>query len=153
MSGLSLVVTMISVGFIDKVGRKPLLLAGTVGMGICLGLFPAIHALHWPVSMVVIVLASYNACFGFSQGVVVWVYLSEIFPLPIRARGQSLGSIVHWVTNALVVGIFPTLVSLLHERVFIVFAFLMALQFCTVLFFHPETKRAGLESVASQITS
>lgn len=153
VSGLSLTVTMLSVGIIDKVGRKPLLLAGSVGMGICLGLFPAIRLLHWPPAMVVVILASYDACFGFSQGVVVWVYMSEIFPLPVRARGQSLGSTVHWVTNALVVGTFPTITTLLHERIFAIFALLMALQFCVVLFFYPETKRTGLESVASYITS
>lgn len=121
-------------------------------MGVCLGLFPAIQVMHWPASMVVVVLACYDAFFGFSQGVVVWVYLSEIFPLPVRARGQSLGSTVHWVTNALVVGTFPTIVALLHEKVFVVFALIMGLQFFAVLLFYPETKRAGLESVATQIT-
>lgn len=153
VSGLSLVVTILSVGIIDKVGRKPLLLAGTVGMGICLGLFSAVRLMHWPAFMVVVILACYDACFGFSQGVVVWVYLSEIFPLPVRARGQSMGSTVHWITNALVVGTFPAIVTVLHERVFVVFALLMVLQFCIVLFLYPETKRAGLESVASQISS
>ncbi len=153
VSTLSLAVTMISVSIIDKVGRKPLLLAGTVGMGVCLGLFPVVHSMHWPASLVVAILAIYNACFGFSQGVVVWVYLSEIFPLAVRARGQSLGSTVHWITNALVVGAFPAVVTLLHERVFLVFAFLMSVQFFTVLFFYPETKRAGLESLASDMTS
>ena len=79
VSGTSLLVTTVSGGLIDKAGRKPLLLAGTVGMGICLGLFPAVRFLHWPASAVVIILVAYNALFGFSQGVVVWVYLSEIF--------------------------------------------------------------------------
>jgi MFS transporter, SP family, arabinose:H+ symporter len=153
VSALSLVVTMLAVGLIDKVGRRPLLLAGTIGMGVCLALFPAIRYMYWPASTVVIVLASYNAFFGFSQGAVVWVYLSEIFPLPIRARGQSLGSTVHWITNAFVVGTFPALTTYLRERVFVVFALLMALQFLTVLFFYPETKRARLESLASKISS
>src|SRR5262249_41095435 len=70
--GVSLLVTALSVGIIDKVGRKPLLLAGTIGMGICLGLFPAVRVFHWPASMVVIILVGYNSLFGFSQGVVVW---------------------------------------------------------------------------------
>jgi sugar porter (SP) family MFS transporter len=153
VSTLSLVVTMLAVGVIDKIGRKPLLLAGTVGMGACLGLFPLVRLMHWPASTAVFILAGYNACFGFSQGVVIWVYVSEIFPLPVRARGQSLASTVHWVTNALVVGIFPWIVTLLHEKVFAIFAFLMALQFFAVLFFYPETKRVQLESLASEIVS
>lgn len=153
VSGLSLAVTMLSVALIDKAGRKPLLLIGTVGMGVSLGLFPTVRLMHWPPSTVVVILAVYDAFFGFSQGVVIWVYLSEIFPLPVRARGQSLGSTVHWVTNALVVGTFPAMVTLLHEKVFVVFALLMGLQFFTVLFFYPETKRAGLESITSRIAS
>ena len=153
VSGVSLLVTTLSVGIIDKVGRKPLLLAGTVGMGICLSLFPAVRIQHWPAPLVVIILVAYNALFGFSQGVVVWVYLSEIFPLPIRARGQSLASTVHWVTNALVVGTFPAIVSSLHEKVFTGFALLMILQFFVVMLFYPETKHAGLESMGSHVTS
>lgn len=153
ISLLSLVVTMLSVSMIDKVGRKPLLLVGTVGMGICLTLLPLVHRMNWPASLVVLILAAYNACFGFSQGVIVWVYLSEIFPLPVRSRGQSLGSTVHWVTNAIVVGTFPVVVALLHERVFLVLASLMVLQFIVILFFYPETKRIQLESLASGIAS
>ena len=153
VSTLSLIVTLIAVGLIDKIGRKPLLLAGTVGMGVCLVLFPAIRSMHWPTSTVVVVLACYNACFGFSQGAVVWVYLSEIFPLPLRARGQALGSTVHWMTNVVVVGMFPAITAVLHERVFVVFALLMGLQLFTILIFYPETKRVGLESLASDISS
>ena len=48
-------------------------------MGICLGLFPAVRTFHWPASTVVAILVTYNALFGFPQGVVVWVYLSEFF--------------------------------------------------------------------------
>jgi sugar porter (SP) family MFS transporter len=153
IASLSLLVTVISVSVIDKVGRKPLLLAGALGMGACLVLLPAIRYMHWPALTVVIAIACYNACFGFSQGVVVWVYLSEIFPLPVRARGQSLGSTVHWVINAIVVGAFPAVVNYLGGKVFLAFAVMMVLQFFTVLFVYPETKRASLESLASSIGS
>ena len=60
---------------------------------------------------------------------------------------------MHWVTNALLVGTFPAIVSRLHERVFTGFALLMVLQFFVIVVFYPETKRAGLESMASHITS
>ncbi len=153
VSTLSLVVTLVSVTVIDRVGRKPLLLAGTVGMGLCLMLFPIIQWQHWPAATVVAVLAGYDAFFGFSQGVVVWVYLSEIFPMPVRARGQSLGSTVHWVMNALVVGSFPVIAHVLHERIFVFFAVLMLVQFLAVLWFYPETRRARLESLASDLSA
>jgi sugar porter (SP) family MFS transporter len=148
LSVLSLIVTFIGVGVIDKIGRKPLLLSGAIGMSICLFLLPAIHRNGWPAAAVVIVLACYEACFGFSQGSVIWVYLSEIFPLPLRARGQSLGSTVHWITNAFVVGVFPAITSYFGEKVFIGLALLMVVQFFVILLFYPETKGRRLESMA-----
>lgn len=148
---LNLVVTSVAVLVIDRLGRKPLLLAGTVGMGACLGVLPAIHVLHWPTWTVIVIVACYNAFFGFSQGAVIWVYLSEIFPLRVRAGGQSLGTTVHWVTAAFVVGMFPVLINVLGGKVFPVFAVLLALQFLTILLVYPETKRTSLESLASGI--
>ncbi|UWZ85835.1 sugar porter family MFS transporter [Occallatibacter riparius] len=153
ISTLCLIVTMFAVSIIDKVGRKPLLIAGTVAMGICLMLLPLVRVMNWPASLVVVILAAYNASFGFSQGVIVWVYLSEIFPLPVRARGQSLGSTVHWVCNAAIVGAFPSVIALLHERVFVVLAILMVVQFFVIILFYPETKRGRLETLASNIVA
>lgn len=149
LSSTSLAVTILAIFFIDRVGRKPLLLAGAAGMGICLLLLPAIRHYAWPASAVVAVYVGYNACFGFSQGAVIWIYLSEIFPVSMRARGQSLGTTVHWATNALVVGTFPVLVSHLGEKVFLGLALLMALQFLVILLFYPETKGRALESPAT----
>lgn len=146
LSVISLFVTMIAVLLIDKIGRKPLLLVGAAGMCSCLLLLPAVRHYNWPASVVIILIACYNACFGFSQGIVIWVYLSEIFPLPVRARGQSLGSTVHWATNAFVVGTFPVLASHLGSRIFLGLAFLMAVQFFTILFLYPETRGRSLES-------
>jgi sugar porter (SP) family MFS transporter len=146
LSTTSLAVTFLAVFIIDRVGRKPLLLAGAVGMGICLLLLPAIRHYAWPASAVVVVFACYNACFGFSQGAVIWIYLSEIFPLAVRARGQSLGTTVHWGANALVVGTFPILASHMGGKVFIGLAMLMALQFFIILLLYPETKGRALES-------
>jgi len=149
---LSLVVTVVAVNLIDRVGRKPLLLSGAVGMGACLLLLPVIRSMQWPAETVIVVVACYNAFFGFSQGAVIWVYLSEIFPLPVRARGQSWGSTVHWVANALIVALFPSVASFLGRRVFFGFAILMVIQFLVILFVYPETKRMGLEALASDIS-
>jgi sugar porter (SP) family MFS transporter len=152
VAALSLVVTTIAVNVIDRVGRKPLLLAGAAGMGACLVLLPAIRYMGWPVSTVIIVLLCYNVFFGFSQGAVVWVYLSEIFPLPVRARGQSFGSTVHWVANAIIVGSFPAIANSLGGKVFVAFALVMAMQFFVILFAYPETKHVSLETLASGIS-
>lgn len=149
VSVMSLIVTTIAVSIIDKVGRKPLLLVGAVGMGACLAALAEIHHMHWPASAVVWAVVCYNAFFAFSQGTVIWVLLSELFPVPMRAKGQSLGSTVHWVANALITGTFPTFASRLGTKVFTVFALIMAVQFFAILLFYPETKQTTLESLAS----
>ena len=152
VAGFSLLVTMAAVRVIDRVGRKPLLLAGAAGMGACLVTLPAIRYMGWPATSVIIVLLCYNLFFGFSQGTVIWVYLSEIFPLPVRARGQSFGSSVHWVTNAFIVGAFPAIASNLGGKIFVALAVFMAIQFFVVLLAYPETKRTSLESLASDVS-
>ena len=152
MSAFSLLVTTVAVSVIDKVGRRPLLLAGAAGMGACLFVLPAIRYLGWPASAVIIVLLCYNLFFGFSQGAVVWVYLSELFPLPVRARGQSFGSTVHWVANAFIVASFPSIVSKVGGKVFVALAAVMLLQFFVIFFAYPETKQTSLESLASAIS-
>lgn len=147
----SLVATMIALNAIDRFGRKPLLLIGTAGMGICLVLLPAVGYMRWPPLTVVIVLVCFNCFFAFSQGTVIWVYLSEIFPLPVRAKGQTMGSSVHWIANALITGSFPVIANNLGSKVFSVLAAIMALQFLVILFLFPETGNLGLEAVASAI--
>jgi MFS family permease len=152
IAAMSLIVTAIAVSVIDKVGRKPLLLAGAAGMGTCLLLLPALRYTRWPAVSVVIVLVCYNAFFAFSQGTVIWVYLSELFPLPVRARGQSLGSTVNWLANALITGSFPAIAIKFGTTIFAIFAGIMALQFFVVLFAYPETKHIDLEALASDIS-
>jgi MFS family permease len=149
LSALSLLVTLIAILVIDKIGRKPLLLTGAAGMSICLFLLPVIRHRGWPAYSVVIDIAIYNGCFGFSQGAVIWVYLSEIFPLPVRARGQSLGTTVHWITNAFVVGTFPAVASHWGGKVFWGLGFLLIIQFLIISWFYPETNGRTLESLAS----
>jgi sugar porter (SP) family MFS transporter len=152
VAAFGLLVTTVAISVIDKVGRKPLLLAGAAGMGACLIALPAIRYMGWPATSVIIILLCYNLFFGLSQGTVVWVYLSEIFPLPVRARGQSFGSTVHWITNALIVGSFPVIASIFGREVFVALAVLMAIQFIVILLVYPETKHTSLESLASGIS-
>jgi MFS family permease len=153
MAAFSLLVTTIAIGIIDKVGRKPLLLIGAAGMGACLFALPAIRYVGWPAEAVVVILLCYNLFFGFSQGAVVWIYLSELFPLPVRARGQSFGSTVHWVANAIIIGSFPAIARSLGGKAFAGLAAMMAIQFFVILFVYPETKRTSLESLASRISN
>lgn len=151
LSTLSLLVTLVAILVIDKIGHKPLLLTGAADISICLFLLPLIRHQGWPAYSVVIDIAIYNICFGFSQGAVIWVYLSKIFPLPVRARGQSLGSTAHWVTNAVVVGTFPVLTSHWSGKVFGGLGLLLVLQIFIISWCYPETNGRTLESLASGI--
>ncbi len=68
------------------------------------------------------------------------VYLSEVFPTPVRAKGQSLGSFTHWFMNALISAVFPVMAATSGAVPFVVFAVMMALQFFVVLTLYPETR-------------
>jgi hypothetical protein len=92
-------------------------------------------------------LVVFIAAFAISQGAVIWVYLSEIFPTPVRARGQSLGSATHWIMNALISALFPAVAALSTSIPFVFFSLMMALQFVLVLWFLPETRGVQLEQM------
>src|SRR5437773_8349561 len=107
----NLVFTMLAMSVIDRIGRKTLLLIGSVGTAACLGGVATIFLSGRHQSFLVWLLIGYIAFFAFSQGAVIWVFLSEVFPNRVRAKGQSLGSFSHWFMNALISGIFPLLAA------------------------------------------
>ena len=81
----------------------------------------------------------------------IWVYISEVFPNRVRAHGQSLGSFSHWIMNALISGIFPTMAAASGSIPFAFFAAMMVLQFFVVLFIYPETKGYTLEEMQKKL--
>jgi sugar porter (SP) family MFS transporter len=143
----NLVFTMLAMSVIDRFGRKRLLLVGAAGLFVCLSLVA--WAFHTGVGGLVVLgsLIGYIAFFAFSQGSVIWVYLSEIFPNRVRARGQALGSFVHWFWAAVVSWTFPIVAEASGASAFAFFAAMMALQFVLVWLFLPETKGVSLESI------
>ena len=98
-----------------------------------------------------LLLIGYIAFFAFSQGAVIWVFISEVFPNRVRAKGQSLGSFSHWFMNALISGIFPLLAASSGGYPFVFFSLTMVLQFFVVLFFYPETKGVSLEQMQKKL--
>ena len=77
----------------------------------------------------------------------IWVYLSEVFPNLVRAKGQSLGSFSHWIMNALISSIFPVMAAHSGALPFVFFALMMVVQFFVVLVLYPETKGLSLEEM------
>jgi len=152
IGGTNLLFTMIAMSIIDRVGRKKLLLTGAVGTALCLAGVATIFATGKHEGMLVWLLVGYIAFFAFSQGAVIWVYISEVFPNLVRAKGQSLGSFTHWFMNALVSGTFPMMAAASGSIPFVFFSLMMVLQFFVVLFIYPETKGITLEDMQKKLT-
>src|SRR6202034_2863287 len=115
--------------------------------GTALALFgvAVVMANHAPRTWLLPLLIVFIASFAISQGAVIWVYLSEIFPARVRARGQALGSAAHWISNALIAGAFPVIAAHSKAAPFAFFAGMMLLQFIAAFFFMPETRGVALE--------
>jgi SP family arabinose:H+ symporter-like MFS transporter len=139
---------MLAMSVIDKRGRKKLLLTGAVGTALCLAGVATLFATNQRHELLI----AYIAFFAFSQGAVIWVYISEVFPNRVRAKGQSLGSSTHWIMNALISGIFPVLAAKSKPIAFVFFAAMMVLQFVVVLLAYPETKGVSLEEMQKKLT-
>jgi hypothetical protein len=151
VGAMNLVATMLAMTVIDKLGRKTLLLVGSVGTAACLVGVASIFFLKQHQSYLVWLLVAYIFFFAISQGAVIWVYISEVFPTRVRAKGQSLGSSSHWIMNALISFTFPLLAKYSAGAPFIFFAAMMVLQFFVVLFIYPETKGHTLEQMQHQL--
>jgi MFS family permease len=147
----NLVFTMIAMTVIDRFGRKRLLLIGAAGLALCLGLVAYAFERGAGGTLVLASLIGYIAFFAFSQGSVIWVYLSEIFPNRVRARGQALGSFTHWFWAALVSWTFPVIAEASGASAFAFFAAMMVLQFVLVWAFLPETKGVSLEKIQHEL--
>lgn len=147
----NLLFTMIAMSVIDRLGRKTLLLVGSVGTAACLAGVSRIFFTGRHESLLVWLLIGYIAFFAFSQGAVIWVYLAEVFPNSVRAKGQSLGSFSHWFMNALISGTFPLMAASSGAYPFVFFALMMVVQFFVVLFVYPETKGVTLEAMQKKM--
>jgi sugar porter (SP) family MFS transporter len=153
IGGTNLIFTMIAMAVIDKIGRKTLLLVGSVGTALCLAGVSVIFFTGRHENLLVWLLVGYIAFFAFSQGAVIWVYLSEVFPNTVRAKGQSLGSFSHWFMNALISGIFPLMAASSGAYPFVFFAVMMVVQFFVVLLVYPETKGFTLEEMQKKMVA
>lgn len=149
----NLLFTLPALYLIDRIGRKSLLLIGSVGLFATLMGTAAILSSGQHQNLLIWMLIGFVAAFAFSQGAVIWVYISEIFPTEVRARGQSIGSSTHWLMNAIIATLFPVVAAWSKGAPFLFFAAMVVLQFFAVLFFFPETKRARLEDITAIVST
>ncbi|MCK4990092.1 MAG: sugar porter family MFS transporter, partial [Bacteroidales bacterium] len=155
MGIVNFIFTLLAMRFIDKFGRRTLMLIGSIGLIITLGLVSrAFYTESFGGMAVPVFLFIYIAFFAFSQGAVIWVFISEVFPNEVRAGGQALGSFTHWFMAALIAFSFPAITEKLGGgTIFLIFAIMMVLQLLFVLRLMPETKGKSLEKIQSEISN
>lgn len=154
-AGLGLVnftFTLLAMNFIDRRGRRTLMFIGSVGVIITLALVAsAFYTQNFSGYLVPVYLFIYIAFFAFSQGAVIWVFISEIFPNEVRAKGQALGSFTHWLMASVIAFTFPWITDTLGGgNTFMLFSVMMVLQLLFVWRVMPETKGRSLEELAGK---
>jgi len=147
----NLMFTIIAMTVIDLVGRKKLLLFGTAGVCVFLAAIGEIFRSGTHQGWLIWLVMAFMGFFAISQGAVVWVYISEVFPTRVRAKGQAIGTSTLWVTNALISGIFPVLAKKSSATPFFFFAAMMLIDFILVAVIYPETKGVSLEKLEQRL--
>jgi len=142
----------VGMSLIDKLGRKTLLLIGAAGCASCLSGVAWVFATQSHPGALLWLLVGFIAFFSVSQGAVIWVYIGEVFPTSVRAKGQGVGSASHWFMNAIIAQLFPVVVTMMSTTTpFVFFALATAVQFLVVLFVYPETKGQTLEELQTKL--
>jgi len=146
--------TVLAIWYVDRLGRKPLMIVGSIGMGLSLVAMGLAAYLQQTSLWLLVFILGYIACFALSVGPVTWVILSEIFPTRIRGRAMAIATICLWIANYGVSQTFP----MMDENAWLVeqfhhgFPFWIYAVFCAVLAvlvwrFVPETKGKSLEDI------
>ena len=151
---INLIFTLLSINWVDKMGRKPLLYIGSIGMSVALfavGMFIYFNAMgNWVLPFLLLFMAS----FSISWGPIVWVLLSEIFPTKIRSLALAISVFIQWVANFAVTQVFPSLVENDWLKThfngafpFYSFSIICLISFLFVWKLVPETKNKSLEQM------
>ncbi|WP_347159485.1 sugar porter family MFS transporter [Pontibacter chitinilyticus] len=145
--------TLLALNFIDRFGRRKLMLIGSFGLISTLALVSwSFFTENFQGYAVPVYLFIYIAFFAFSQGAVIWVFISEIFPNQVRASGQALGSFTHWLLAAIIAFAFPYVAETLGGgQTFLIFCIMMVLQLIFVWRLMPETKGTSLEQIGQKV--
>lgn len=154
IGGTNLVFTFVGLYLIDKLGRRKLMIIGSLGYILSLAMVAGCFASHANPTILMSFLLLFIAAHAIGQGAVIWVFISEIFPNTIRARGQSFGASVHWIFAALITLVTPIFLDsqtgIFKNNPWPIFAFfagMMLLQLVWVIIKMPETKGKSLEQI------
>jgi sugar porter (SP) family MFS transporter len=157
---MNLIFTFVGLWLIDRIGRKTLLIIGSFGYIISLSMVAYGFMAHSSPEFMLSFLLLFIAAHAVGQGAVIWVFISEIFPTQIRAKGQSFGASIHWIFAALITLITPVFLDsnngIFKENPWPIFAFfsvMMALQLVWIVAKVPETKGVSLEELQKKLLS
>jgi sugar porter (SP) family MFS transporter len=158
IGGTNLLFTFVGLYLIDRIGRRTLLVFGSLGYIVSLGAVAWCFASGAGPGQLLTFLLLFIAAHAIGQGAVIWVFISEIFPNKVRAMGQSFGASVHWVFAAIITLITPLFLDakdgIFKDNpwpIFAFFAFMMILQLVWVLTKMPETKGVSLEDLEKKL--
>jgi sugar porter (SP) family MFS transporter len=158
IGGTNLVFTFVGLYLIDRLGRKTLLVIGSLGYIASLGMVAWCFHAHASAPMLMSFLLLFIAAHAIGQGAVIWVFISEIFPNNVRALGQSFGASIHWIFAAIITMITPLFLDRDHGLfkenpwpIFAFFAFMMVMQLIWVFTKMPETKGVSLEDLEKKL--
>jgi sugar porter (SP) family MFS transporter len=147
----NLVFTMVAMTIIDHFGRRRLMLAGSIGYIVSLSAAAYAFYTNTGGKLLLVSLLVFIASHAFGQGAVIWVFISEIFPNRVRARGQALGSFTHWVMAAAISWTFPMIAAKSGGHTFAFYAVCMVGQLFWVWWVMPETKGISLEQIQKHL--
>ncbi len=159
IGGIFVIFTIISLPLIDWIGRRPLLIAGLIGMTIGLGSLAWVFrdstniepTLHW---IALLSMFLYIACFAFSLGPIMWLMIAEIYPLRVRGIGASFATCVNWASNLLVTATFLKLVQFMGAGgTFFTYMIFSILSIIFIYYLVPETKGVTLEEIEENLFS
>jgi MFS family permease len=158
IGGTNLIFTFVGLYLIDRLGRRTLLVIGSLGYIVSLAMVAWSFYSGAGASFLLTFLLLFIAAHAIGQGAVIWVFISEIFPNNVRAIGQSFGASTHWVFAALITLVTPLFLDakdgIFKDNpwpIFAFFAFMMALQLFWVLTKMPETKGVSLEDLERKL--
>ncbi|MDA0197125.1 MAG: sugar porter family MFS transporter [Bacteroidetes bacterium] len=156
VGGTFLIFTVLALPVIDRFGRKTLMVFGSIGYVVSLATIAIVFYVYGTDfddvggTIVLVGILVFIASHAFGQGTVIWVFLSEIFPNRIRARGQALGSFTHWFMAFIISWTFPIIAEISGGHIFIFYAICMVGQLIWVIKVMPETKGRSLEDIQKE---
>ena len=155
---VNLIFTLIGVRLIDRLGRRQLIIIGSVGYILSLVMVGVCFQYALSSTLLLTFICLFVAAHAIGQGAVIWVFISEIFPNRVRSYGQSWGTVTHWVFAAIITMITPFFIDDSEgifrdnlEVIYYFFAFMMVLQLLWALFKMPETKGISLEDLEKEL--